>query len=114
MLEQSSRKTRRQAMQSPAHQQRSASHGRHRSTSGGGGGGGGASGPYQPPTDTSPDLYDFVNAFWTDGQSSRNNRGRDPDDVELDWGRNGYETVMGRVKAGNKVCDDLRALLKER
>ncbi|GAA5990121.1 hypothetical protein JCM10908_005831 [Rhodotorula pacifica] len=95
-----------------AQQQRSASHGRRRSTSGGGGGG--ASGPYQPPTDTSPDLYDFANAFWTDGQSSRNNRGRDPDDVELDWGRNGYETVMGRVKAGNKVSDDMRALLKER
>ncbi|GAA5878258.1 hypothetical protein JCM3774_001133 [Rhodotorula dairenensis] len=97
-------------MQSQGHQPRSASHGRHRSTSGGGG----ASGAYQPPTDTSPDLYDFVNAFWTDGQSSRNNRGRDPDDIELDWGRNGYETVMGRVKAGNKVCEDLRALLKER
>lgn len=91
-------------------QPRSVSHGRHRSTSGGGG----ASGAYQPPTDTSPDLYDFVNAFWTDGQSSRNNRGRDPDDAELDWGKNGYDTVMGRVKAGSKVCDDLRALLKDR
>lgn len=97
-------------MQGGAHQARSASHGRHRSTSASGG----ASGAYLPPTDTSPDLYDFVNAFWTDGQSSRNNRGRDPDDVELDWGKNGYDTVMGRVKAGAKVCDDLRALLKER
>lgn len=74
----------------------------------------GAEGQYEPVTAPPPDAYDLCNAFWVDGHSSRAHGGRDPDDPELDWGREGFETVLGRVRSAQRVCDDLRALLKER
>ncbi|GAA5852464.1 hypothetical protein JCM9279_003457 [Rhodotorula babjevae] len=85
------------------------SHGRHRSTSGGPVGGS-AQGEFRPPPDTSADLYDVCNAFWSAGHGGR----RDADGKESDWGRDGYETVLGRVKSASKGIDDLRTLLKER
>lgn len=72
-------------------------------------------GAYHPPTDTAPDAFDYCNAFWVDPQKSREGgRRAEGDAEEKDWGKEGYETVMGRVKASAKVCEDLRALLKER
>ncbi|BGP25996.1 formin-binding protein [Rhodotorula toruloides] len=72
-------------------------------------------GAYRPPTDTAPDAFDYCNAFWVDPQRSREGgRRAEGDAEEKDWGKEGYETVMGRVKASAKVCDDLRGLLKER
>ncbi|BGP33564.1 formin-binding protein [Rhodotorula toruloides] len=88
--------------------QRPSSRARTRSTSS-------LEGAYHPPTDTAPDAFDYCNAFWVDPQKSREGgRRAEGDAEEKDWGKEGYETVMGRVKASAKVCDDLRALLKER
>jgi len=84
-------------------------HGRHRSTSGGPVGGS-AQGEFRPPSDTSADLYDVCNAFWSAGHGGR----RDADGKESDWGKEGYETVLGRVKSASKGIEDMRALLKER
>ncbi|GAA6054707.1 hypothetical protein JCM3770_000041 [Rhodotorula araucariae] len=85
---------------------RASSHGRHRSTSSSAG----AQGEFHPAPDTSPDLYDLCNAFWSPGHGGR----RDAAGREDDWGRNGFETVLDRVKTAGKGLDDLRALLKER
>ncbi|BGO95547.1 formin-binding protein [Rhodotorula toruloides] len=88
--------------------QRPSSRARTRSTSS-------LEGAYHPPTDTAPDAFDYCNAFWVDPHKSREGgRRAEGDAEEKDWGKEGYETVMGRVKASAKVCDDLRALLKER
>ncbi|KPV74152.1 uncharacterized protein RHOBADRAFT_44637, partial [Rhodotorula graminis WP1] len=90
-------------------QARAPSHGRHRSTSGGPVGGS-AQGEFRPPQDTSADLYDVCNAFWSAGHGGR----RDADGKESDWGKEGFETVLGRVKSASKGIEDMRALLKER
>jgi len=72
-------------------------------------------GTYQPPSSSTQGEsdYDFCNSFWVTPQRSRRD-GRDSDSEEKDWGREGYECLMSRVKAGSKVLDDLRGVLKER
>ncbi|GAA5973826.1 hypothetical protein JCM21900_005648 [Sporobolomyces salmonicolor] len=70
-------------------------------------------GLYVPPSYSTDSDYDFCNAFWVTPQRSRRD-GADEGSEERDWGREGYETVMGRVRAGGKVLEDLRAVFRER
>ena len=74
-------------------------------------------GPYLPPgahgatVDVSD--FDFCNSFWVTPQRSRRDA-RDQDSEERDWGKQGYDTVSNRVKASNKVLEDLKAIFKDR
>ncbi|GAA5954570.1 hypothetical protein JCM3765_003814 [Sporobolomyces pararoseus] len=71
-------------------------------------------GPYLPPANHPSDSdFDFCNSFWVTPQRSRRD-GRDEDSEEKDWGKEGYETVLGRVKSANKVLEDLKSVFKER
>ncbi|GAA5933744.1 uncharacterized protein JCM15063_001401 [Sporobolomyces koalae] len=76
---------------------------------------GGGEGPYLPPTGQAPtdSDYDFCNSFWVTPQRSRRDA-RDQDSEERDWGKEGYDTVLARVKSGTKVLDELRSIFKER
>ncbi|GAA6035599.1 hypothetical protein JCM8097_004922 [Rhodosporidiobolus ruineniae] len=78
------------------------------------GAGAGAEGAYVPPTHASDADYDLCNAFWVTPQRSRANHGREAGDAEVDWGREGYEVVLGRVRDAGRVLEDLRGVLKER
>ncbi|GAA5823204.1 hypothetical protein JCM10212_003910 [Sporobolomyces blumeae] len=70
-------------------------------------------GTYVPPQAYTDQDFDFCNSFWVTPQRSRRDA-RDEDSEERDWGKEGYETVLGRVKAASKVLDDLRTVFKER
>ncbi|GAA6017334.1 hypothetical protein JCM11491_000636 [Sporobolomyces phaffii] len=71
-------------------------------------------GPYLPPSShPSESDFDFCNSFWVTPQRSRRD-GRDEDSEERDWGKEGYDTVLARVKSANKVLDDLKSVFKER
>ncbi|GAA5893857.1 hypothetical protein JCM5296_004620 [Sporobolomyces johnsonii] len=70
-------------------------------------------GLYVPPSYSTDSDYDFCNAFWVTPQRSRRD-GADEGSDERDWGREGYETVMARVRAGGKVLEDLRGVFRER
>ncbi|GAA5907314.1 uncharacterized protein JCM6883_001168 [Sporobolomyces salmoneus] len=71
-------------------------------------------GAYLPPSTLPSEAdYDFCNSFWVTPQRSRRD-GRDEDSEEKDWGKEGYETVMGRVKSAGKVLEDLKGVFKER
>ncbi|GAA5888073.1 hypothetical protein JCM16303_001493 [Sporobolomyces ruberrimus] len=72
-------------------------------------------GPYHPPSSQPPTEsdYDFCNSFWVTPQRSRRDV-RDEDSEEKDWGKEGYETVLGRVKSASKVLDDLKGVFRER
>lgn len=69
--------------------------------------------PSQSPTYTRSD-FDFCNAFWLTPQRSRANHGREETDEERDWGKEGYETVLARVRSGTRGLEELRGVLKER
>ncbi|GAA5852166.1 hypothetical protein JCM8547_006687 [Rhodosporidiobolus lusitaniae] len=91
----------------PSHARSTSAHSQHHH-------GQGMEGAYVPPVHSEDADFDFCNAFWLTPQRSRANHGREESDEERDWGKEGYETVLGRVKQGGRVLEDLRAVLKER
>ncbi|GAA5894310.1 hypothetical protein JCM6882_007627 [Rhodosporidiobolus microsporus] len=72
-------------------------------------------GAYVPPVHSSDADFDFCNAFWLTPQRSRLNGGREGDEgEEKDWGKEGYETLLARVRSGSRGLEELRGVLKER
>jgi hypothetical protein len=51
--------------------------------------------------------YDFCNAYWV-------TTGRRRQAGEEDWGKEGYETILGRMRMGTKTLEDLRGVFKDR
>ncbi|BGP49763.1 formin-binding protein [Rhodotorula kratochvilovae] len=92
---------------------RAPSHGRHRSTSSLSSSSG-AQGEFHPAPDTSADLYDLCNAFWSPDPRAAGRRDAQALGREDDWGKEGFDRVLQRVKTGGRGVEDLRALLKER
>ncbi|BGP17866.1 formin-binding protein [Rhodosporidiobolus nylandii] len=74
----------------------------------------GMEGAYVAPVHSVDADFDFCNAFWVSPQRSRANGGRSDDDQEVDWGKEGFERVLDRVKSGTRVLEDARGWLKER
>ncbi|GAA5833052.1 hypothetical protein JCM11251_006496 [Rhodosporidiobolus azoricus] len=75
----------------------------------------GIEGAYVPPVHSSDADFDFCNAFWLTPARSRINGNREGDEgEEKDWGKEGYETLMSRVKTGTRGLEELRGVLKER
>lgn len=70
-------------------------------------GGGGA---YAPPVSTAESDFDFCNAFWVfPGMKAAQGEGD-----KGDWGKEGYEVVLQRMRTGTKTMDDLRQMFKDR
>ncbi|SCZ87940.1 BZ3500_MvSof-1268-A1-R1_Chr2-3g05408 [Microbotryum saponariae] len=68
--------------------------------------------PYSPSFPPRESDLDFCNAFWSSGVRKRTTNGIN-DEAE-EWGREGVELVWGRIKAGTKSLEDMRAWLRER
>lgn len=56
---------------------------------------------YAPP-------QSFVNAFWSDPFAIDASKAND-----LDIGREGYEALLGRMRKGTKMLDEVRCLFRE-
>lgn len=63
--------------------------------------------PVQPPDES---VFAFANAFW----SFSGKKGSASGSALVDDGREGYETLMSRMKLGSKTLEEMRALFKER
>ena len=74
-------------------------------------------GTYEPGRDSEhagPGSMDFCNSFWGRGPVVRRTGGAVRDGDEEDWGRDGYETVLARIRTGTKVLEDLKTFYKDR
>lgn len=95
-------------MPAPTSQSRrsSSSHSRHSSS-------GAGAGAFEPETHSTDADYDFCNAYWvTAGRRPRGGSTKEGD--EEDWGKEGYETVMTRMKMGTKALEELKQFYKDR
>ncbi|KDE06347.1 hypothetical protein MVLG_03257 [Microbotryum lychnidis-dioicae p1A1 Lamole] len=68
--------------------------------------------PYSPSSPAQESDLDFCNAFWSSGVRKRTTNGINEEAEE--WGKEGVEVVWGRIKAGTRSLEDMRAWLKER
>lgn len=67
-------------------------------------------GAYTAPVSSSEADFDFCNAFWVfPGMKAAQGEGE-----KGDWGKEGYDVVLQRMKTGTKTMDDLRQMFKDR
>lgn len=68
-------------------------------------------GTYRPPASNPAGEFDFCNAFWVfPGVKPLHHEGQD----KADWGREGVEALLGRMRMGTRTLDELRGLFKDR
>lgn len=68
-------------------------------------------GAYREPAAPTAGEFDFCNAFWV-FPGIKPQHGEGPD--KADWGKEGVEALLGRMKMGTRTLDDLKTLFKDR
>jgi len=72
---------------------------------------GAGEGVYREPGQAAAGEFDFCNAFWVFPAAKPQQA--DSQD-KADWGRQGVEALLGRMRVGTKTLDELRAMFKDR